>query len=183
MRKLGVVGLVVFLVGCSQDYSRPGALPGSSVPVRCTSLDSVFRTAEKVLIKNYRLDLVDSQQYVLRTAPKEYTSKESVAAVADVLVPAEHTFRRIVTVRVTPDGATGASVSVRVDVQRRDTKAMEAFAYQRQADDRPASAQTYQPIGSNREKSEVWTNIKRDYTEEQKILDAIKACSGPEKTK
>ncbi len=181
--KLCVVGLAAFLVGCSQDYARPGALPGSTVPVRGASVDSVFQTARKVLLQDYRLDLVNSEQNVLRTAPKEYTSKESVAAVGDVLVPSEHTYRRIVTVRVASDGANGVEVSVRADVQRRDTKAMEAFAYQRQSDDRPANVTNHPPAGASRDRTEVWTNVKRDYAEEQKILDAIKACGNTGKSK
>ena len=143
-------------------------------------MDCVLPAAEKVLRRHcYEIASVSLARSMIVTVPLEYTAKETVASVSDVFVPSNHTFRKTATVRVDPSAPNGSTVSVRVDVQRRDTKAMQAFAYQRQAEDRPNNTPAYASAGASREKNEVWTDVRREYSEEEMILNEIKAAGRP----
>jgi len=50
---------------------------------------------------------------------------------------------------------------------------MEAFAYMRQADDRP-DAQYVNTAVYDQSKREVWTFVRRDYQTEQELLSQVK---------
>lgn len=171
--------LVLMVAGCSQEATRPGGSPGTTATIDNVSVDAVLPAAEKALRRHcYEIAAVNYARSTVVTVPLEYTAQETVASVSDVFAPSRHTFRKTATVRVDPSAPNGAAVSVRVDVQRRDTKAMQAFAYQRQGDDRPNNTPAF-AAGANREQTEVWTDIRREYSEEQILLDDIRAALCP----
>ncbi len=180
-----VLACVLMLAGCAQEADRKSVLTGSSITLNTITPDAAFKAAESVICKTYRINSCDPIRHQIITVPLEYTARDSSGAVGDVLIPSNRTFRNIVSLRVSPAGNCGSMISVRVDVQRRDTVAAQSFAYLRQNDDRPASTSALQQTGAseNREKRDVWTDVRRDYKEEQYLLDAIKTCLVPKTAK
>jgi hypothetical protein len=172
---IGVV--LVGLGGCSRAIS-PGGIPaGSTLTLSGLSTECVFCAAQSAVTRNYRLDVVDSDRGIIKTLPQEYQSLEAPASMVDVVVPSQRTFRRIVTIQVRPMGERSTSVAVRVDLERRDTIPMEAFAYQRQADDRPDQRYKNTATALDKEKREVWTSVRRDTQTERDLLNCIEALA------
>ena len=170
-----LAGLGLIVTGCSEDTGRTRVLPGSTITLPRVSPDRTAEAVQRALRScGYNFDPARSGPLTLVTLPQEYTAKETVAAVADLVAPSNYTFRKTAVVRVGAADPNNTSVSVRVDVQRRDTAPVAAFANQRSGDDRPASVDPGQFAAVSRDRAEVWTNVKRDYEEEQKILDQIK---------
>jgi hypothetical protein len=73
-------------------------------------------------------------------------------------------------------------VDVRVAVERRDTSAARAFAVQRQRSDLPVST-PIDEASPSRERSEFWTFVRRDYPEEQQLINDIRALLIPSTSK
>jgi len=176
-KKLIVVGLLV-LLGCSPGLTRR-RLPSSSARFAGTSLDQAFQAATKAITGPYKIESIDRHNYVLRTAPLQYVASENTGMLADQLVPSKHTFRKIATVRVHPSVTGRTIVSVRVEVERRDTQVVQAFAYQQRSSDVPADEPVSQASPAGTERREVWTFIRRDQAEEQKLLQSIRALLKP----
>ena len=173
--KIILVGLGLLIAGCSEDADRPRVAPGSTISLPRVTADQAGQAVQKTLRRcGYTLDPARSGPVTFVTRPVEYTARETVAAVADLVAQSKYTFRKTAFVRLAAVESHCTAVSVRVDVQRRDTAPMAAFANQRSGDDRPNTVNPGQSAGVSRERAEVWTSVKRDYEEEQKILDEIK---------
>jgi hypothetical protein len=166
--------LSLVIVGCSQstDATSTGGDPGVSATLPSITPDKAMSKAENILRKKYRLATVDYVRYRIVTEPVEYTARETTASITYIFAPSKHTFRRFVTIRIRPDSS-GSTAYVRVDIQRRDTTSHQAFAQQRQSDHRPSN-QTMVSSSTDTDKSEVWTNIRRDPAEENNLLDLLK---------
>lgn len=173
-RVMGALFGLILIGGCSEAVGPNKILPGSTLNLACVDEEEVFRAATKVIAQNYRVESLDRERGVIRAVPMEYSSKESVASISDVLVQSNHTFRRVVTVQVRPMADNQVFVSARADVQRHDTAPIAAFANQRQGDDRPAEQRNGSAVIGDRERSEVWTSVRRDYAAEQEVLDQIR---------
>lgn len=163
---------LILMAGCSETLGPNRIPPGSTITFSLPP-DEVFRSAARVVEETYRIDSVDRDRGIIRAVPMEYTSKESIASMSDVLVQSNHTFRRVLTLQVRSISDNQVSVSARADLQRLDTTPIAAFANQRQGDDRPAEQRNAGVI-TDRERAEVWTSIRRDYAAEQEILDKIR---------
>jgi len=170
----GLVLVLIHVIGCSQAERAPH-LTGSSQRLPGVSLDQAFDAALQALRGPYQIDQIDRSDYMIRTVPVEFNRREATAQLSGQLLPGNNAFRKIVSVAVAPSLTRQTVVTVRVEIQRYDTNVVNAFAYQRQSSDLPAdqSAQDVGPIP--RERRQVWTVVRRDAAEEQKILGDIKA--------
>jgi hypothetical protein len=171
----GMIGLAaMFLGGCSRAILPGDVPPGSTITLNHICPGPVFAAAESAVSQNYRIATIDRDRGIIKTLPQEYEGTDSSITLSDVIVPTKQTFRRIVLIQVRGEGEESTVISVRVDIQRRDTTSMEAFAYQRQADDRPSAQYTNTAV-ENQEKREVWNTVRRDYQTEQELLSMIKS--------
>ena len=168
-KKLMLVGLLV-IAGCS-SATRNARLPGSSGGFAGVQIDNAFDAAVKAVQGKYNIESIDRHNYLLRTAPSEYISRDG----SGTLLPSKRTFRKIVILRLHPSSTGQTIVSVRVEIQRQDTSIAHAFAYQRQSSDIPTDTPINQASPGRSERSELWTFARRDQAEEQEILKAIKA--------
>jgi len=180
-KRIFVFGLMVFLTGCAEEMKKDTVPQGSTLTLNAVAPDIAFNAAEKVVAETYQIDSINCTRHQLVTLPLEYTARDNSGAIGDLLVPSNRTFRNTVSLAVTPTANNGSIVSVRVDVQRRDTTAAQSFAYLRENDDRPANSSAFQNTGysDNYQRRDVWTSVRRDYNEEQFLLTAIKKCITP----
>jgi hypothetical protein len=170
----GIIGLAaLFLGGCSRAIAPGGMAPGSTVTLNNICPGPVFAAAETAVSQNYRIASIDSERGIIKTIPQLYEGTDSGVKLSDIIVPTKQTFRRTVTVQVRGYGEQSSTVSVRADIERQDTMAMESMAYQRQGDDRPDAQYTNRAI-YDQDKREVWTFVRRDYQTEQQILTVIR---------
>ncbi len=176
MRKMSgcVIGVTLMVMGgCSQAILPGNMPPGSTITLNNVCPEPVFAAAETAVSQNYRIASIDSERGIIKTLPQEYYGTDRGVTLSDVIVPTKNTFRRTVTIQVKGVGEQSSSISVRADIHRQDTASMEAFAYQRQADDRP-DAQYVNTAVYDQEKRETWTFVRRDYQTEQEILTMVK---------
>ncbi len=171
------------IVGCSQDIATgSSAMPGSNAYFDKISVQQAFETAKKALSQYYKIDSVDKQRLVIVSRPEEYASKKSESSLADtvspVIGPSRKAYRRVATVKVRQSASGRIIVTVRVEIQRRDTETMRTFAYQRQAEDRPSEIPVEQTAVRTGSAYDVWTTVKRDYNQERAILKTLRELLG-----
>jgi hypothetical protein len=176
MRKLSgcFIGIVMMVLGGCSRAILPGSIPpGSTITLNHVCPGPVFAAAENVVSQNYRIASMNREDGIIKTLPQEYYGTDKGVTLSDVIVPTKQTFRRIVMVQVRGEGEQSTVISVRADIERQDTTPMEAFAYMRQADDRP-DAQYVNTAVYDQSKREVWTFVRRDYQIEQELLSQVK---------
>ncbi len=164
---------LVLFAGCSMDSDRDFA-PGSVASFGKIPPDALFAASKRALKEYYRIDSVDKRKLIVRSVPEEYVSEAAEGTLADTLGKSKHTLRKIAAVRVRESEKGISSAVVRVYIQRRDTESIRAFAYQREAEDRPSEQSMEKISERGTKRAEVWSTIGRDYAQERKILDSIK---------
>ncbi len=170
------LGLFILLVGCEKfkdwEYTH---ITGRSAIIPSTP-EKIFDAAIDVLATSYYISSQNRTRMFLKATSNEYSSKGKVGSVADVLGPSERRFRKVVYIKVNELEPGKCKLTVRVEVQRNDTTDVRTFAYQRQADDRPANMKEEYLINNyGNPKYQKWSVIKRDYATEQEIMERIKA--------
>ncbi len=169
----------LFVGGCSQDIAKGhAAMSGSNVYLSNVSVEQAFEAAKKALTQYYKIDYVDNQRLVIVSMPAEYSSKKTEAslseAVSPVIGPSRRSYRRVARIKIRQTSSGQVIATVRVEIQRRDTETMRSFAYQRQAEDRPSEIPVEQTAVKTGPKYEVWTTVRRDYSQERAILNTLK---------
>ncbi len=178
-RKYSLVCLAALvLCGCAQT-ARSRRVSGSSMRFGDADAVKAFDAAAKALRGSYRLAEVDNTDMVLKTVPFIYNARNDREKPSTQVLGGKKTYRRVVQVRAEPtEDGKGSVVTVRVGVERFDSPAARAFAYQRESSDLPADRAMRDATPVKREHREVWTFVSRDRTEEQRILAAIAALLG-----
>ncbi len=174
------IGVVfVCLSGCSQDIqSSRSAMPGSNAYFKGVTVDEVFSAAKRAISQYYKIGSVDNQRMIIVSRPEEYRGNKSESSLSDtvspVIGPSHKSYRSVATIKVRRSATGEVVATVRVEVQRRDTEAVRAFAYQREAEDRPSEVPIEQTTVRTGPRYEVWTTVRRDYNMERAILKVLK---------
>ncbi|NLX05571.1 MAG: hypothetical protein GXY33_10545 [Phycisphaerae bacterium] len=174
--------LLLITAGCAEQQTPVPRERGSLAVFETAGPDEVFTAAERAIRGPYDLAEVDRTTQFLRTVPQEFRGREGQERIGDRILPGENLYRKVVTIHVDQTGTGQTVASVRVEVQRFDTPAVRAFAYQRERTDYPAEQSALRDATVDAEQRNVWTTVTRDRQEEERILQEIRALAAPETT-
>ena len=166
--------MLISLLGCSQSCPPGERAKGSTLNICGSDIEPILEVAKNVVEQDYQIATVNPKNGLIQTIPTEYRGSERKPTLDNVVVPANKTFRRIVTVKISRISEQIISISVRANVERLDTHYMQNYARMRQSDDTPSQLYQNNAIEVDREKREVWTPNGRDLEVEREILNAIK---------
>ena len=169
------------LVGCSQREGLFGSEalgPATWANLEKISSAKAFAASQQAVQQEYRIESRDPENLKLLAISPLYSGRASAGTLREGLTNPKDTLRRMVQLQISRDRLGRSVLRVRVEVQRRDTGQMRAFAYQRQRSDLPAVTPIEQESPAGAEKTTVWTTIRRDRPSEQQIIEIIKTQLG-----
>lgn len=179
---LSTMLLAMFLLaGCSQQdglFGSEALGPATWANLEKTGSGEAFAAAQRAVQQEYNIESRDPENSKLLAISSLYLSRASAGTLREGLTNPKDTLRRVVHLQISRDRLGRTVVRVRVEVQRRDTGQMRAFAYQRRRSDLPAVTPIEQESPAGADKTTVWTTIRRDRPSEQQIIEIIKTQLG-----
>ncbi|RMF79035.1 MAG: hypothetical protein D6744_09490 [Planctomycetota bacterium] len=172
----GSLLLLVVSTGCTAPGAARGSLTRHFADV---SPDEAYAATQIVLREHFRRVTADHTRMKLESQPVEYRTSRDSGTSRD-LYRGSTLMRRTAHASVSGHGDAGATVRLRIEIERQDTRRAEVI---RPDENRLTDAPGYTPIerdaATTREQNTVWTFVRRDLRLERELMRQIEARLAP----